>query len=69
MEDLLRNEDEIMTNLKAQIYLTAYFIPVFSKKKTESAIINVSSGLGYALLRGFRFTRLPKLRFIRSPFP
>jgi uncharacterized oxidoreductase len=53
MEDLIKNEDEIMINLKAQIYLAACFVPVFSKKQSESAIINVSSGLAFVPLARF----------------
>jgi uncharacterized oxidoreductase len=53
VEDLFRNEDEITINLKAQIYLAAYFIPEFAKKQTETAIINVSSGLGFVPLARF----------------
>jgi uncharacterized oxidoreductase len=50
--DLLQADDEIETNLKAQIHLSAYFIPLLSKQK-ESAIINVSSGLGFVPLAVF----------------
>jgi len=53
VEDLAKNEDEISTNLKSPIYLAAYFIPLFSERKTESAIINVSSGLGFVPLARF----------------
>jgi uncharacterized oxidoreductase len=42
-----------MINLKAQIYLAACFVPVFSKKQSESAIINVSSGLAFVPLARF----------------
>ncbi len=52
IEDLMTSEDEINTNLKAQIYLSAYFIPILSTQK-ESAIVNVSSGLGFAPLAVF----------------
>jgi uncharacterized oxidoreductase len=45
-QDLLGGENEVETNLVAPIYLSAYFIPLLLKKK-ESAIINVSSGLGF----------------------
>jgi uncharacterized oxidoreductase len=50
-EDLLRNRaadgnDEIDVNLKAYVYLTAYFVPDLMKKK-EAAIVNISSGLGF----------------------
>jgi uncharacterized oxidoreductase len=45
-QDLLGGENEVETNLIAPIYLSAYFIPLLLKKK-ESAIINVSSGLGF----------------------
>jgi uncharacterized oxidoreductase len=44
--DLFSGENEVETNLIAPIYLSAYFIPLLLKKK-ESAIINVSSGLGF----------------------
>ena len=50
--DLLKNEDEIEINLKAQIYLAAQFVPMFSKHK-EAAIVNVSSGLGFVPLTIF----------------
>ena len=50
-EDLLRHRaadgsDEIDVNLKAYVYLTAYFVPDLMKRK-EAAIVNVSSGLGF----------------------
>jgi uncharacterized oxidoreductase len=45
-QDLFKDENEIETNLVAPIHLSAYFIPLLLKKK-ESAIINVSSGLGF----------------------
>lgn len=45
-EDLLSNEDEIQINFRAQVYLSAYLIPILAKHK-ESAIVNVSSGLGF----------------------
>ena len=49
-EDLLRHSaademDEIDINLKAYIYMSAYFIPDLMKR--ESAIINISSGPGF----------------------
>lgn len=52
MEDLLSNDDEIETNLKAQIYLTAGFIPMLMKQG-EAAIVNVTSGLGFVPLSNF----------------
>ncbi len=51
-EDLLKNEDEIEINLKAQIRLTARFIPIFMRK-SSAAIINVSSGLGFVPMARF----------------
>jgi uncharacterized oxidoreductase len=51
-DDLLKNEDEIEINLKAQIYLAAQFVPMLSKQK-EAAIVNVSSGLGFVPLTIF----------------
>ena len=50
--DLLKSDDEIDINLKAQVHLSAYFIPMLSKQQ-ESAIVNVSSGLGFAPLALF----------------
>ena len=49
--DLLRHRaedggDEIDVNLKAYVYLTAYFVPNLMKRK-EATVINVSSGLGF----------------------
>jgi uncharacterized oxidoreductase len=44
--DGLQGEDEIEVNFKAPIYLTELFIPLLLKQE-ESAIINVSSGLGF----------------------
>jgi uncharacterized oxidoreductase len=44
--DLFSDENEIETDLVAPVHLSAYFIPLLLKKK-ESAIINVSSGLGF----------------------
>lgn len=46
ISELSVGEDEIDINLKALIHLSAYFIPDLLKQK-ESAIINVSSGLGF----------------------
>jgi uncharacterized oxidoreductase len=45
-QDLFDGDDEIETNLKACVHMSAYFIPDFLKKK-ESAIIDVSSGLAF----------------------
>jgi uncharacterized oxidoreductase len=45
-DDLVNGEDEIEINLKAYVYLSAYFIPLLLKRK-EAAIINVSSGLAF----------------------
>jgi uncharacterized oxidoreductase len=47
--ELFGGEDEIETNLKAVIYLSAYFIPDF-REREESAIINISSGLAFVPL-------------------
>jgi uncharacterized oxidoreductase len=46
ISNLSEGENEIEINLTASIHLSAYFIPDLLKKK-ESAIINVSSGLGF----------------------
>jgi uncharacterized oxidoreductase len=51
-EDLLRQEDEIDINFKAQVYLAAEFVPLLSRQK-EAAIVNVSSGLGFVPLTVF----------------
>ena len=45
-KELFNGENEIETNFVAPIYLSACFIPWFLKKR-ETAIINVSSGLGF----------------------
>ena len=45
-QDLFNDEDEIEINLRAYIYLSAYFIPLLLRRK-EAAIINVSSGLAF----------------------
>jgi len=47
--DLLHGENEIEVNLVAPIHLSAYFIPLLTQQE-ESAIINVSSGLGFVPL-------------------
>ena len=51
-DDLLKNEDEIEINLKAQIHLTAQFVPKLSIQK-QAAIVNMSSGLGFVPLAIF----------------
>ncbi len=51
-EDLLSNGDEIEINLKAQISLAAHFIPILINRE-NSAIINISSGLGFVPLARF----------------
>ena len=52
MDDLLKSEDEIDINLKAQVHLSALFVPMLSKQK-EAAIVNMSSGLGFVPLTMF----------------
>jgi uncharacterized oxidoreductase len=44
--EAFKSEDEIETNFKAPVYLSAYFIPLLLGKK-EAAIINISSGLAF----------------------
>ena len=44
--EFLAGENEITTNLESPIVLSGLFIPLLTGKK-ESAIINVSSGLGF----------------------
>jgi uncharacterized oxidoreductase len=51
-EDLAKKEDEIDINFKAQVYLSAQFVPMLSKQK-QAAIVNVSSGLGFVPLTVF----------------
>lgn len=46
LRDLRANENELDINLGSTIHLSAYFIPEFMKR-SEAAIINVSSGLGF----------------------
>lgn len=46
IEELQAGEDEIETNLRAPIHLSALFIPHLMKQE-EAAIINISSGLGF----------------------
>ncbi len=36
MEDIQKNEDEIEINLRSQIYLTARFIPLLSRRKDSA---------------------------------
>jgi uncharacterized oxidoreductase len=45
-KDLLAGEDEIETNLRAPVYLSALFIPHLMKQE-EAAIVNISSGLAF----------------------
>jgi len=45
-KSLLAREDEIETNLRAPVYLSALFIPHLMKQK-EAAIVNISSGLAF----------------------
>jgi uncharacterized oxidoreductase len=47
--EAFKSEDEIETNFKAPVYLSAYFIPLLFEKK-EAAIINISSGLAFVPL-------------------
>lgn len=51
-EVIVREESEIEVNLVAQVDLCAYFVPLFMKKH-ESAIINVTSGLGFVPMANF----------------
>lgn len=50
--DLLKSEGEIDINFRAPIHIASYFIPILLKNN-ESAIINVSSGLGFVPLAIF----------------
>jgi len=45
--DSLKGEDEIEVNLKSYIHLSVLFTQYFIKQNKESAIFNVSSGLGF----------------------
>lgn len=51
-EDLLKVDDEIDSNFKAQVYLAAQFVPMFTGRK-EAAIVNITSGLGFVPLAIF----------------
>jgi uncharacterized oxidoreductase len=44
--DLIKGEDEIETNLRAPIHLSALFVPHLMQQQA-AAIVNVSSGLGF----------------------
>jgi uncharacterized oxidoreductase len=44
--DLFAGDDEVQTNFIAPIHLSAYFAPLLMRK-SEAAIVNVSSGLGF----------------------
>lgn len=46
LEDLINGEDEIAVNLEAPIHLSLLFMSLL-KQKSDSYIINVSSGLGF----------------------
>ncbi len=46
IDEITGGDDEIEVNLKALIHMSANFIPHFMKKK-YSAIMNISSGLGF----------------------
>ncbi len=52
LDDMLSGEDEIETNLTAQVRLTASFIPMLMGRET-AAIVNVSSGLAIVPLARF----------------
>lgn len=45
-EELFSGQNEVKINFEAPIFLSAHFIPLLSDK-TEAAIVNVSSGLGF----------------------
>jgi uncharacterized oxidoreductase len=47
--DLISGENEIEINLQAPVHLSALFIPHLMEQK-ESAIVNISSGLGFVPL-------------------
>jgi uncharacterized oxidoreductase len=46
LRELDSGENEIEVNLTAAVYLSASFIPAFLER-TEAAIVNISSGLGF----------------------
>jgi uncharacterized oxidoreductase len=50
--ELKGQEDEIDINFKAQVLLSAQFVPLLSKQR-EAAIVNVSSGLGFVPMAVF----------------
>lgn len=47
LDDLLRGEDELKINLEAPIHMCILFVPFLLNKKSQTYIINVSSGLGF----------------------
>jgi uncharacterized oxidoreductase len=53
IQEISANDDEIAINLNGAVELSEYFIPLFLKRQTESAIVNVSSGLGFVPLAKF----------------
>jgi uncharacterized oxidoreductase len=66
--DLLSGENEIEINLGAPVHLSALFIPHLMKQK-ESAIVNISSGLGFFPLPSCLCIALPKRHYILSAYP
>jgi len=65
--DLFKGENEIKTDLVAPIYLSAYFIPWFLKKK-ETAILTSLPAWVLCRLPPCLFIAPLKQRFIHSPF-
>lgn len=61
-EELWKGEEEIETNLKAPIYLSALFLPLLAGKE-GAAILNVSSGLGFA---SDRFPEMPVYSAVKA---
>jgi len=62
MEEIEKGEAEIDINLKAPIYLSAMFTPLLAHKE-NAAILNVSSGLGFA---SDRFPDMPVYSAVKA---
>jgi uncharacterized oxidoreductase len=62
IEEIGKGEAEIDINLKAPIYLSAMFTPLLAHKK-NAAILNVSSGLGFA---SDRFPDMPVYSAVKA---
>jgi uncharacterized oxidoreductase len=53
VQELFAVEDEIAINFRSQVILAEYFVPIFLRMQSMTAIVNVSSGLGLVPLAKF----------------